>query len=250
MGGLLFRQLFDYDTYTYTYLLADTESREAVLIDTVQGQVARDLQLLRELGLRLKYVLDTHVHADHVTGAGEIRRATGAQSGVGAGAGVGCADLALKEGDELTFGRFRLRVISTPGHTDGCLSYFLGDRVFTGDALFVRGTGRTDFQQGSPEKLYDSITGKLFLLPPETLVYPGHDYRGMTVSTIGEEKAFNPRLGGGKRREEFVAIMKGLKLGLPKQIHMAVPANLKCGGLPGQDLPLPEKSCSSGDLVS
>ncbi|KAB2841789.1 MBL fold metallo-hydrolase, partial [bacterium] len=179
---MIFRQLFDHDTWTYTYLLADAETREAVLIDTVREQAPRDLQLLEELGLKLKYVLDTHVHADHVTGAEEIRRATGAMTGVGAAAEVACADLALKEGDEVPFGRFRLKVLATPGHTNGCLSYFLGDRVFTGDALFVRGTGRTDFQQGSPERLYDSIQ-KLFALPPETRVYPGHDYRGMTVST-------------------------------------------------------------------
>lgn len=240
MEGLIFRQLFDHDTWTYTYLLADAETHEAVLIDTVREQVPRDLQLLEELGLKLKYVLDTHVHADHVTGAEEIRRATGAMTGVGAAAEVACADLALKEGDEVPFGRFRLKVLATPGHTNGCLSYFLGDRVFTGDALFVRGTGRTDFQQGSPERLYDSIQ-KLFALPPETRVYPGHDYRGMTVSTIGEEKRFNPRAGGGRGKEEFVAIMKSLKLAMPKKIHMAVPANLQCGRKAGDELPLASK---------
>lgn len=235
MEGLIFRQLFDYDTWTYTYLLADAETREAVLIDTVREQVPRDLQLLDELGLKLKFILDTHVHADHITGAEEIRKATGAKTGVSAAAEVACADLALREGDEVHFGKFRIKVLSTPGHTNGCLSFVVGDRVFTGDALFVRGTGRTDFQQGSPEKLYDSVM-KLFELPPETKVYPGHDYRGMTVSTIDEEKRFNPRAGGGKSREEFVSILKSLKLGLPKKIHMAVPANLACGSRTGEEL--------------
>lgn len=240
MEGLIFRQLFDYDTWTYTYLLADAQTREAVLIDTVIEQAPRDLQLIEELGLKLKYVLDTHVHADHITGAEEIRKATGAKTGVGAAAEVACADLALKEGDEIPFGRFRLKVLATPGHTNGCLSYLLGDRVFTGDALLVRGTGRTDFQQGSPERLYDSLQ-KLFALPPETLVYPGHDYRGMTVSTVGEERRFNPRAGQGKGKEEFVAILKSLQLAMPKKIHMAVPANLQCGRKPGEDLPLVSK---------
>ncbi|MCE9624978.1 MAG: MBL fold metallo-hydrolase [Deltaproteobacteria bacterium] len=186
---LFFRQLFDYETWTYTYLIADPETREAALIDTVKEQVQRDLNLVKELGLHLKFVMETHVHADHITGADEIR-------------------------------------------TNGCTSYLVAGRVFSGDALLIRGTGRTDFQQGSSSGLYESITQKLFTLPDETLVYPAHDYRGMMVSTIEEEKKFNPRVGGGKTKEEFLAIMANLKLAMPKKIQIAVPANLACGSPP------------------
>lgn len=228
---LFLRQLFDYDTWTYSYLIADLATKEAALIDTVKEKVERDLQLVRELGLQLKYVMETHVHADHVTGADEIRRATGAKGVVGFGTDVACADIPLKDGEELALGRFKIRVLATPGHTNGCVSYYVAGRVFTGDALLIRGTGRTDFQQGSAAVLYDSITKKLFTLPGDTLVYPAHDYQGMIVSTIGEEKQFNPRVGSGKTKEAFVEIMRNLKLDMPKKIQMAVPANLACGAL-------------------
>ena len=227
--GMLFRQLFDPETSTYTYLLADQRTRQAAIIDPVVEQTARDLQLLRELNLDLVLTLETHVHADHVTGSGALRDATGAKTAVSAAAGVPCADLHLFDGDELELGRHRIRVLSTPGHTDGCLSYLVDDRVFTGDALLIRGTGRTDFQSGSAAELYDSITEKLFALPDETYVYPGHDYRGRSVSTIGEEKRFNPRLAG-KTKDEFIGIMRDLNLAPPKKIVEAVPANLVCGG--------------------
>ncbi len=225
----LFRQLFDYDTWTYTYLLADSQTREAALIDSVKEQVQRDLQLLEELDLRLKYVMETHVHADHITGAEEIRRATGAQSVVGVGTHVDCANIQLGDGEVVALGNFHIQALATPGHTNGCISYSVNGCVFTGDALLIRGTGRTDFQQGSSEVLYHSITHKLFTLPDDTLVYPGHDYRGFTVSTIGEEKKFNPRVGAGKTKQEFIDIMAHLKLAMPKKIQIAVPANMACG---------------------
>ena len=226
---MFFRQLFEAESSTYTYLLADEKTREAVIIDPVKETLARDLKLIEELALRLVYVLDTHVHADHITSAGELRRVTKATTAVAASAGVSCVDRPLKDGDEISFGSHKLKVISTPGHTDSCLSFWIDDRVFTGDALLIRGTGRTDFQQGSSSRLYHSLTQKLFTLPDETLVYPAHDYQGRTVSTIGEEKRFNPRVGGGKSEQEFSQIMAELKLANPKKIHEAVPANLGCG---------------------
>ena len=225
---MLFRQLFDPETSTYTYLLADEKTRQAVIIDPVVEQTSRDLSLLDELGLRLVYMLETHVHADHVTGSGALRDATGAKTVVSRAAGVACADVPVNDGDRLQVGDIEIRVLSTPGHTDGCVSYLAADRVFTGDALPIRGTGRTDFQSGSAERLYHSITEKLFTLPSETLVFPGHDYKGRTVSTIGEELRFNPRLAG-KSKEQFVRIMAELKLVPPKKIAESVPANLLCG---------------------
>jgi sulfur dioxygenase len=238
---MIFRQLFEAETSTYTYLLADPVSKEAVLIDPVRDTVDRDLALLDELGLRLVHTLETHVHADHVTGGGILRERTGCKSVVAEAAGAACADVRVREGDKLYFGDRWLEVRETPGHTDGCLSYVLDDRsmVFTGDALLIRGTGRTDFQQGDAGKLYDSITTKLFTLPDDAAVYPGHDYRGFTSSTIGEEKALNRRIGGGRSREEFVAIMSGLELAQPRRIHEAVPANLSCGVSPQPAEPQP-----------
>ncbi|MFV8754158.1 MBL fold metallo-hydrolase [Nannocystaceae bacterium ST9] len=228
---MLFRQLFEAETSTYTYLLADPISREAVLIDPVRETIERDLELLHELGLTLVHTLETHVHADHVTASGLLRERVGSRSVVSAKGGAPCADVLVGEGDKIFFGDRWLEVRETPGHTDGCVSYVLDDlsRVFTGDALLIRGTGRTDFQQGDPRRLYASITGKLFTLPDETRVFPGHDYRGMTSSTIGEEKAHNRRVGGGRGIDEFVAIMQALRLADPKKIAEAVPANLACG---------------------
>lgn len=229
MGKMILRQLFDCDTGTYTYLLADPVSREAVLIDTVKEQVERDLRLLEELGLKLKLIVDTHIHADHITGASDLRDRTGAKTAVSASAAVTCADIAIKDGDELKFGPYTLRASATPGHTNTCMSFYIDGMVFTGDTMMIRDVGRTDFQEGSTDKMWDSINNKIFSLPDETIIYPAHDYIGRPFSTVGEEKKFNLKLGGGKPKAEFVRLMNEMKLAQPKRIHVAVPANLKCG---------------------
>jgi sulfur dioxygenase len=234
MSQILFRQLFDAESFTYSYLWGDFDSKEALIIDPVIEQVARDHLLIQELGLSLKFIFDTHVHADHITGADELRRLTGAQYCISKEADLSCADRALNDGDEITCGRIKLKAIATPGHTNTCMSYFVSapgkaDSVFTGDALFIRGTGRTDFQSGSSDMLYDNIHQKLFNLDRTTIVYPAHNYKGETSSSISEEIDFNPRVGGGKTKEEYVVIMKNLKLGDPKKLKIAVPANMKCG---------------------
>ncbi len=226
---MIVRQLFDPDTSTYTYIVADPVTREAAIIDSVKSQVERDIQVMEEMGVKPRYALETHVHADHVTGAGELRERLGVKVGVHKDGGAECADLQLDDGDEIRLGDSVIRVLHTPGHTNGDVSYLIDGAVFTGDALLIRGCGRTDFQQGDAGRLYDSITGKLFTLPDETLVYPGHDYRGLTVSTIGEEKRFNPRLGNGRDKESFVALMDALDLDPPRYIDVAVPGNLRCG---------------------
>jgi sulfur dioxygenase len=228
---MLFRQLFEPETSTYTYLLADEQTREAVLIDPVRETLERDVELLSELGLRLVAVAETHVHADHVTSAGLLRERFGAKTHVSHAGGAPCADVPVKEGDAIRFGRHVLEVRQTPGHTDGCVTYVEAEHkmAFTGDALLIRGCGRTDFQQGDSRKLYRSVHEKIFALPDDTFIYPGHDYQGRTVTTVGEEKRSNPRLGGGKTEDEFVALMANLKLAYPKKIDEAVPANLQCG---------------------
>jgi glyoxylase-like metal-dependent hydrolase (beta-lactamase superfamily II)/rhodanese-related sulfurtransferase len=227
--NLIFQQLFEANSSTYTYLLADAHTKESILIDSVLETVDRDLKLIEELGLNLKYVLDTHVHADHVTGAGEIRNRVGAKTAVAKKANVPCVDLQLAEGDEVKFGEFTLKALETPGHTDSSLSFYIENMIFSGDALLIRGCGRTDFQGGSAEKLYESVTGKLFKLPPNTIVYPAHDYQGFTSSTIESEMAHNPRLGKNKSKEQFVEIMANLNLAYPKMIDIALPANQTCG---------------------
>lgn len=232
---MLFRQLFDHESFTYTYLLADEESREAVLIDPVLEQLDRDASLLAELHLRLVYALDTHVHADHVTALGALRDRLGARTVVSARSGSGCPDVFVKEGDVVRFGACGLTVRETPGHTNGCITYVTLDQrlAFTGDALLIRGCGRTDFQEGDARTLYRSVTEKLFTLPDACLLYPGHDYKGRTVTSVAEEKEHNPRLGGGRTVEEFVRTMSQLKLARPKRMDEAVPANLACGQRPG-----------------
>ena len=225
--NIIFRQLFDAESSTYTYLIGDPSTRQAVLIDPVLEQVERDLQFVNELDLTLTHVFDTHVHADHVTASGVLREKTGCTV-IGAESGASCANVHVRGGETLRVGELEFKVLATPGHTDDSLSYLLGDRVFTGDALLVRATGRTDFQNGDAGQLFDSITRVLFLLPDETLVYPAHDYKGRSVTTVREEKQHNPRIAG-KRREEFIQIMENLQLPMPKLIDIAVLANRACG---------------------
>ena len=228
---MLFRQLFDQESSTYSYLLADPQTREALLIDPVLEQFGRDSTLVEELGLRLLYVLETHVHADHVTGSGLLRERFGAQSVVSERAGVVCPDLQVKQGDVLQFGRHVLEVRETPGHTPGCLAYVCLDArmVFTGDALLIRACGRTDFQHGDASALYRSVHGQIFSLPDDFSVYPGHDYKGRTMSTVGEEKSLNPRLGLHKSQDAFIETMRELQLPHPRKIAIALPANARCG---------------------
>ncbi len=228
---MIFRQLFDQTSSTYSYLLADEGTRQAVLIDPVFEQHGRDLALIRELDLQLAAVLDTHCHADHVTGAWLMKQAMGAKVGAAAAYQAQNVDLPLGPGDVVTFGVQALEVRATPGHTAGCLSFVTRDRraVFTGDALLVRGAGRTDFQQGDASLLFRSIRDQLFTLPDECLVYPAHDYEGRSWSTIAEERRYNPRIGGGAREEDFVGYMSNLGLPHPKQMAVAVPANLRAG---------------------
>ena len=228
---MILRQLFDPASSTYTYLLADEASREAVLIDPVFEQHDRDAALVRELGLRLVYTLDTHCHADHVTGAWLMKRALGSRIALAKVYGAANVDVPLSHGDVVRFGACALEVRATPGHTDGCISFVTSDHamVFTGDALLVRGAGRTDFQQGDAHQLFRSIHEQLFSLPDECVVYPAHDYTGRMSSTIGEEKKHNPRIGGGAREEDFVGYMSNLGLPHPKQIAIAVPANMRSG---------------------
>jgi sulfur dioxygenase len=231
---MTFRQLFDQVSSTYTYLLADEQTREAVLIDTVFEQHERDAALVRELELKVVCVLDTHCHADHVTGAWLMKQALGARIGLAAVYGAANVDLPLAHGDRVAFGAQALEVRATPGHTDGCLSFVTADHrmVLTGDALLVRGAGRTDFQHGDARRLFRSIREQLFTLPEDCVVYPGHDYEGRTSSTIGEERRFNARIGGDAREEDFVGYMTNLGLPHPKQLAVAVPANLRAGRPP------------------
>ncbi len=229
---MLFRQFFDAATWTYTYLLAADNGHEAVLIDPVKENVPHYLQALRELDLKLLRAIDTHTHADHITGLGDLREATGCVTVMGELTRAECVDHPVRDGEMLAVGDLRLQAIYTPGHTDESFSFVLNPQspraVFTGDALLIRGSGRTDFQNGDPHKSWHSITERLFRLPDSTLVYPGHDYRGWTASSIGEEKRFNPRLAG-RSEAEYVAIMNGLDLPNPKMMDIAVPANLGCG---------------------
>jgi glyoxylase-like metal-dependent hydrolase (beta-lactamase superfamily II)/rhodanese-related sulfurtransferase len=236
---LVFRQLFDPQSGTYTYLLGDTAGGEAILIDPVFEQLRRDAALIRELDLHLVAALDTHVHADHVTSAALLRRNLGSRVAVPAESGVAGADLYLKAGDKIKFGTRFVTVRATPGHTRGCVTYVLDNEsmAFTGDCLLIRGSGRTDFQEGSARELYRSVRAQIFTLPDECLLYPGHDYRGLTVTSVGEEKRFNPRLGGALSESDFAGYMANLKLAHPKQIDVAVPANLKCGE-PTETLPM------------
>jgi len=226
---MLFKQFFDNESWTYTYLIADTINKEAILIDPVNTHIDFYLATLKEQDLELIYTLETHVHADHITASGLLRDRLGAKTGVSQMCGAETADIQINDGDEFTFTNGeKIKVIATPGHTAGSISYLWHDRVFTGDSLLIGGCGRTDFQGGDAGALYDSITQCLFTLPDETLVYPGHNYQKRWVSSIIEERTTNPRLAG-KTREQFMAIMENLDLPKPGLIDEAVPANRYCG---------------------
>ncbi len=228
---MIIRQLFDPASSTYTYLLADDATREAVLIDPVWEKHARDLSLLRELEVTLKTTVETHCHADHVTGAWLMKAAVGSAIAMSAAYGAENVDRPLCDGDVIPFGGRALEVRATPGHTSGCLTYVLDDQTmaFTGDCLLIRGAGRTDFQEGDACTMFRSIRERIFTLPDDCLVYPSHDYEGREVSTVREEKRFNPRIGGEAREEDFVGFMRNLGLPHPKQLEVALPANLRCG---------------------
>lgn len=233
---MIFRQLFEPLSSTYTYLLGCEETRQALLIDPVIVTMERDLQELHRLGLTLAYTVDTHVHADHITAALELKKKVGSRIAAPAAEDVPCADVALEEGKPLQVGTIVVQPLHTPGHTAGHCAYLVGERLFTGDALLIEGCGRTDFQQGDADALYGSVSGKLFSLPDDTLVYPGHDYKQRFVSSIAEEKKRNPRLGNGRTLQEFRTIMANLNLPYPKFIDYAVPGNRQCGVCP-EDLP-------------
>ena len=245
---MIFRQLFDSMSGTYTYLLASRHGGEALIIDPVLERVDRYLQLVRELDLRLVKAMDTHLHADHVTGLGELRDRTRCVTVMGEHSRADVVSMRVAEGDRIEIEGLRLDVLYTPGHTDDSYSFLLTDRVFTGDTLLIRGTGRTDFQNGDPRAQYDSIFNKLMKLPDETLVYPAHDYKGETVSTIGEEKFFNPRLKV-RSVDEYVDLMNNLKLPNPKMMDVAVPANMHVG-LRQQDIARRGWALSAADAIA
>lgn len=234
---LLFRQLFEKESSTYTYLLADAShpDKPALLVDPVDKTVDRDLSLVKDLGLKLIYAINTHVHADHVTGSGLIKTKLPGVKSIISKASKASADILVESGDKIQFGDLYLEVRATPGHTVGCVTYVTGDGsdqpqprlAFTGDAVLIRGCGRTDFQGGSSQQLYESVHSQIFTLPEDTFIYPAHDYKGFTVSTVGEEMLYNPRLT--KDEETFKNIMENLKLSYPKMIDVAVPANMVCG---------------------
>ena len=228
---LIFRQLFDAQSSTYTYLLGDRVSGEAVLVDCVFEKVLRDTALVQELRLHLAWTLETHVHADHVTGAWQFKHDIGSRIALSAAAGASGADRLLAHGDRVSFGKRYLEVRATPGHTSGCLTYVLDDQsmAFTGDCLLIRGSGRTDFQQGDAHTMYRSVHEHIFSLPAACLLYPAHDYRGLSVTSVEEESAYNPRLGGDINADDFCGYMSNLGLPHPKQIDVALPANLRCG---------------------
>ena len=229
---MIFKQLYEPLSSTYTYLLGDQESGLAILIDPVVAAMDRDLAEVQRLGLRLAYTVDTHIHADHITAALEMKRAVGSKIAAPAHDRLPCTDVGIEEGKPLRVGSVVLHPLHTPGHTDGHFAYLSDDRVFTGDALLIEGCGRTDFQNGNADSLYRSVHNKLFTLPDETLVYPAHDYEARSVSSIAQEKRRNPRLGNGKTLEEFMSIMSSLNLPYPKFIDYAVPGNRQCGVCP------------------
>ena len=233
---MIFRQLFEPVSSTYTYLLGCESTGKALLIDPVVNAIDHDLQVLQALGLQLAYTLDTHIHADHITAALQLKQRVGSKIAAPAIDRLPCVDLGIVEGKPFQLGGIAIDPLHTPGHTDGHFAYRCADRLFSGDALLIDGCGRTDFQNGDAATLYHSVTTKLFTLGDEVLVYPAHDYQQRRVSSIGQEKSRNPRLGHGRTLEEFKAIMAGLDLPYPKFIDHAVPGNRRCGVCPA-DLP-------------
>lgn len=229
---MIFRQLYEPLSSTYTYLLGDQDTGLAILIDPVIAAMDRDLAEVQRLGLTLAYTVDTHLHADHITAALEMKRAVGSKIAAPAFDQLACADVGIEEGTPLRVGSIVLHPLHTPGHTDGHFAYLAGERIFTGDALLIEGCGRTDFQNGSADALYHSVHSKLFTLPDETLVYPAHDYKERFVSSIAQEKRRNPRLGNGKTVDQFKTIMCDLNLPYPKFMDYAVPGNRQCGVCP------------------
>ena len=225
----IFRQLFDEKSSTYSYIIGDTVTRRAIIIDPVRDQIERDIKLLSELGLTLSYILDTHIHADHITGSGLLRERTGARITMGAWAHIAQPDILLTDSELLAIWDIQILTIATPGHTDGCTSFLIADMLFTGDALLIRKTGRTDFQWGSAERLYDTIHNKIYTLPNNTKIYPGHDYTGQTMSTVGEEKKYNTRIKDITTVTEFIETMQTVRLDYPKYIDIALPANMHLG---------------------
>ncbi len=225
---MIFRQLFDHTSSTYSYLIASREGGEALLVDPVLENTNRYIQLARDLDLRLVLAVDTHIHADHITGLGQLREQTGCITAMGEMTQAQCLSTHFGDGEKLKLDGVDIQAIYTPGHTDDSYSFLLPDRVLTGDTLLIRGTGRTDFQNGDAGDQYDSLFGRLLKLPESTLVYPAHDYNGMTVSSIGEEKRHNPRLQVADRAA-YIALMDGLVLSNPKMMDVAVPANRQCG---------------------
>jgi sulfur dioxygenase len=230
---MIFRQLFERESSTYSYLIASRPGGEALIIDPVLEKTEEYVQLLRELDVRLAFAVDTHVHADHVTALGALRERTACTTIMGAQSRAECVSRRVADGERIRIDGIELTALHTPGHTDDSYSFVMPDRVFTGDTLLIRGTGRTDFQNGDPEAQYDSLFGKLLQLPGDTLVYPGHDYKGWTVSTIAEELAHNPRLRA-RSKPEYVAQMRALRLPSPRLMDVAVPANLACGSRPAE----------------
>jgi glyoxylase-like metal-dependent hydrolase (beta-lactamase superfamily II) len=226
---MIFQQLFEPRSCTYSYLVASSQSRQALLIDPVAGELAKYVQLLQQHELSLCYSLETHVHADHVTAAHALREQFGCKTVLHPAAKVQCADLYLSHGSVLRLGELWLELRHTPGHTPACCSFLLGNRLMTGDCLLIDGCGRTDFQHGDAATLYDSIHQQIFSLPDETLIYPGHDYQGRQYSSVGQERQWNARLGQGRSKADFVALMAALRLPYPQQMAVAVPANQRCG---------------------
>ena len=225
---MIFRQLYDHESSTFTYLLAERLGGEALLIDPVLGNTDQYVQLVEDLELKLVLAVDTHIHADHVTALGSLRDSTGCVTAMGEMTNTECVSIHFREGETLSVDKLQLDILYTPGHTDDSYSFVLPDRVFTGDTLLIRGTGRTDFQNGDPAAQYDSLFNKLLKLPDHSLVYPAHDYQGCTTSTIWEEKRHNPRLQV-PNKQAYIDLMNGLKLDNPRLMDIAVPANRNCG---------------------